>query len=78
LTFAFGNPDTLVQAVTLVLENAALRERLGRTARQTIENQYSLDATAERYISLYQDLLTDSSPLNQPHMHLHPTRKERT
>ena len=78
LTFRAGNPDALVNAVTLVLDNAELRERLGRTARQTIEIQYSLDSTAERYISLYQDLLTDNSQLNQSSLHLNPTGKERT
>jgi glycosyltransferase involved in cell wall biosynthesis len=78
LTFSAGNSDVLAKTVTLVLDNTELRERLGRAARQTIEIHYSLDSTAERYISLYEDLLTDSGQLNEPFLHLNPTSKERT
>lgn len=78
LRFGAGNPDALANTVTLVLDSAELRERLGRAARQTIEIHYSLDSTADRYISLYEDLLSDKSELNQPYLHLNPTSKERT
>jgi hypothetical protein len=47
-------------------------------ARQTIESQYSLDSIAERYISLYKDVLANSSQVNQPYLHLSPTGKEKT
>ena len=78
LTFAVGDPASLVKAVTSLLEHAELRERLGGMARQTIENQYSLGFIAERYISLYKDVLTDSNQIHQPYVHLNPTSKERT
>ena len=78
LTFRAGNSDALANTATSVLDSAELRERLGRAARQTIERHYSLDATAECYISLYKDLLTDSGQLNEPYLHLNPTSKERT
>jgi L-malate glycosyltransferase len=78
LTFVAGDPNSLVNAVTLLLEQAELCEQLGGTARQTVESQYSLGSIAERYVSLYKDVLTDSSQVNQPYLHLNPTGKERT
>jgi glycosyltransferase involved in cell wall biosynthesis len=78
LTFRTGDPASLVKAVISLLEHPELREQLGGIARQTIESQYSLSFIAERYISLYKDVLTDSNQVNQPYMHLNPTGKERT
>ena len=78
LTFAAGDPASLVNAVMLLLENLGLRERVGQMARQTIESQYSLSYIADRYISLYNDLLSNPNQVKQPYMHLKPTGKERT
>jgi glycosyltransferase involved in cell wall biosynthesis len=76
LTFTKGDPESLANAVTSLLEQAALREQVGRTARQTIESRYSLEFIAERYIALYNDMLTNQ--VNQPYMNLNPTGKERS
>ena len=77
LTFTKGDPESLANAVTSLLDQAALREQVGRTARQTIESRYSLDFIAERYIALYNDMLS-SNQVNQPYMNLNPTGKERS
>jgi glycosyltransferase involved in cell wall biosynthesis len=45
------------QALTGIMADEALRERLGRNARQTIEEQYSLDKLAERELEIYRQLL---------------------
>lgn len=76
LTFTKGDPESLANAVTSLLEQTALREQLGRAARQTIESRYSLDFIAERYIALYNDMLTNQ--VNQPYLNLNPTGKERS
>jgi glycosyltransferase involved in cell wall biosynthesis len=76
LTFKAGDPASLEQAVTSLLEDAELRRQLGQNARQTIEKQYSLNSIAERYISLYRDVLTDGSQVNQPKMGLSTGSKE--
>jgi glycosyltransferase involved in cell wall biosynthesis len=78
LTFEAGNPASLVDAVALLLEHRELRQQLGEMARKTIENQYSLDSVAERYISLYKEMLARNDQVNQPYLHLNPTSKERT
>ena len=76
LTFTKGDPESLANAVTSLLEQSALREQVGRAARQTIERRYSLDFIAERYIALYNDMLTNH--VNRPYMNLNPTGKERS
>lgn len=61
LMFAVGDPDSLAGAVMLLLDQPELRERVGRAARLTIESRYSLDYVADRYICLYQGLLTENN-----------------
>ena len=58
LFFNTGDPDSLAQSVYNLLNQPNLRERLGRAARRTVEEHYSLDQIADQYIALYQDLLS--------------------
>jgi glycosyltransferase involved in cell wall biosynthesis len=46
----------LAAALAQVLEDGALRERLARRARATIEQRYSLDVVGEQLASLYHEL----------------------
>ncbi len=57
LLFDVDDPAALEQTLSKLLTDRALRERLGRSARTTVEREYSLDAVAERYIALYRNLL---------------------
>lgn len=57
LVFEMQNPDGLVKILSLYLNDSALRERMGKAARETIEKQYSLESVADRYIALYHELL---------------------
>lgn len=77
LTFTAVDPSSLAKAVTSLLEQPHVRERLGKAARQTIENKYSLDFIAERYISLYQEVLADDQ-VKQTQLDFHPSEEERT
>ena len=61
LVFASQNSDALVKTLSLYLMDGSLRERMGRTARKTIEKQYSLQSVADRYMALYNDLLSQDS-----------------
>jgi glycosyltransferase involved in cell wall biosynthesis len=56
LLFAADDSHSLAQALASLLGQPALRERLGRTARQTVEHRYSLNAVADSYIALYHSL----------------------
>lgn len=58
LTFTTEDPDSLAQALSLLLEQSDLRQQLGRMARQTVEARYSLSFVADRYIAMYQELLS--------------------
>ena len=57
LLFAADDPDALAGRLKTLLDQADLRARLGRAARRSVENHYSLDYVADRYIDLYQTLL---------------------
>lgn len=58
LTFPVGDPTALADRLSLLLADEATRARLGQAARATVEGEYDLDQVAERYIRLYQDLLS--------------------
>jgi glycosyltransferase involved in cell wall biosynthesis len=57
LLFPTGDADSLAKCMMLLLENMDSRQRLGRSARNTVEQNYSLDNIADRYISLYRELI---------------------
>jgi glycosyltransferase involved in cell wall biosynthesis len=57
LVFETENSDALVEALSLCLNDSAFRERMGKAARSTIEEKYSLESVAERYIALYREFL---------------------
>lgn len=58
LVFTTEDPNSLAQALSLLLEQSDLRQQLGRMARQTVEERYSLNFVADRYIAMYQELLS--------------------
>ena len=46
--------DDLTHGIRLLLQDAALRERLGRQGRERVEREYTLELQARRYVDLYQ------------------------
>ena len=48
----------LSKAILYFIRNERVREEMGRRARKSILENYSIDLVAERYISLYQSILT--------------------
>jgi glycosyltransferase involved in cell wall biosynthesis len=58
-----GSREALASALRVVLGDADCRARLGSEARRTVEERFSLAATADRYIHLYEELsLCAASP----------------
>jgi glycosyltransferase involved in cell wall biosynthesis len=53
------DPEVLAQAMKRLLENPEFAQRLGQEARRTVEENYSLQSVAERYIQLYRELLAE-------------------
>jgi L-malate glycosyltransferase len=53
--------DGLAAAIGRLLDDAALRERLGGAARDTVETGYALDRVATHYVALYEELLGTSA-----------------
>ncbi len=52
-----GDPAALVDAIRRVLCDANLRERLGNSARATIEERFSFVRRMEKVVSIYDELL---------------------
>jgi glycosyltransferase involved in cell wall biosynthesis len=46
----------LSEAIISLLQDSALRERLGYAARCTVETEYTISSVAARYLELYQTL----------------------
>jgi glycosyltransferase involved in cell wall biosynthesis len=47
----------LAEAILYLIRNEKIREELGKKARKFIQENYSIDMIAEKYITLYQRLL---------------------
>lgn len=55
-----GNEGAMAQALLRLIEDETLRAQLGEQARRTAVEHYSLDAVVDRYIELYQSLLSET------------------
>jgi len=58
ILFEPGNVSDLSSALKRLLEDVALRRRLGAEARKTISERFSIDIVADKYIELYKNLLS--------------------
>jgi len=52
------DPDSIRQAIIRLMEDEELKKRLGRNARKTIEQDYSLERLVEKELDLYTQLLS--------------------
>lgn len=57
-----GSVDELAGALTRMLADPALRDRMGRAGRATIEARYSFQARMQKIIALYDDLVGPAAP----------------
>lgn len=51
-----GDAAALAAALARLLDDAGLRERLGDSARRTVEQQYSPEAVCGRLAAIYNDM----------------------
>jgi glycosyltransferase involved in cell wall biosynthesis len=54
---AAGDPDALAQGIRTLLEDAELRERLGRNGRELAEREWPSELEGRRFAELYEELL---------------------
>ena len=57
LLFKVGNELALSEKLIALLSNQLLCEKLGKTAKQTAIERYSIDKVADKYIQLYHELI---------------------
>jgi len=55
-----ADPEALAAGIARLMADPALRERLGRAARQRIETEFSTEAVAARWEAYYETLLANS------------------
>ena len=53
------NEEAMAQSILRLIDDETLRARLGKQARQTAMEHYSLEVVADKYIELYQSLLAN-------------------
>jgi glycosyltransferase involved in cell wall biosynthesis len=61
LLFQPEDIDGLTKAILFLVRNPKERENLGRSGRQYIQKNFSIDLVAEKYITLYQRMLNRKS-----------------
>ena len=49
--------DALVEKLRLLIDNADLRQKMGKAAREKAEKEFSLDVVIERHLNIYNELL---------------------
>ena len=49
--------EPLVEKLRLLIDDAALRQRMGKAAREKAEKDFSLDVVIERHLRIYQELV---------------------
>ena len=54
--FEKGNISQLQKFLELLIENAKLREELGKNARGTVEKKYTFEKIADMYLQLYEEI----------------------
>jgi glycosyltransferase involved in cell wall biosynthesis len=62
-----GDPAALADAVTRLLADPALRQRMGRLGRSRCLRQFDIGATVAQVDSLYRDTLRELSPAGRRH-----------
>ncbi len=55
-----NTPESFAAAFTKLIEDAAAREKLGRTARQTAEERWSPQKTESHFVDIYQQALSEA------------------
>ena len=51
------NVDALVEKLQLLIDNADLRQRMGKAAREKAEKEFSLDVVIDKHLSIYNELI---------------------
>lgn len=49
--------EPLVEKLRLLIDNAVLRQKMGKAAREKAEREFSLDVVIERHLSIYDELI---------------------
>ena len=51
------DPETMAEAITTILSDPGLAEKMGTAARELVENEYNMDIMIQRYEEYYQQIM---------------------
>jgi glycosyltransferase involved in cell wall biosynthesis len=57
-----STPEQWIHSLSHLLNDADLRRDLGSAARTTVEEQYSVRAWRDRYLQLFNELISEQQP----------------
>ena len=58
LLIAPGQPEALADALTSLIQDKPLREKLGENARERVQKHFSTEVMVQRHQALYQEVLS--------------------
>ena len=58
LLIRYKDPQQIIESILLLTEDKELAERIGKNSRITAIEKYSLDQISDKYLELYQKLVT--------------------
>jgi glycosyltransferase involved in cell wall biosynthesis len=55
----YGDRESLIQKIKILVEDKDLRDKLGQNARKRIMENYNIDKTVDKYIQLYKEMVNN-------------------
>ena len=53
--------EPLVEKLRLLIDDAALRQKMGKASREKAEREFSLDVVIEKHLAIYNELISKRS-----------------
>ena len=50
--------EPLVEKLRLLIDDAALRQKMGKASREKAEREFSLDVVIEKHLAIYNELIS--------------------
>lgn len=55
--FLVSSDNEWIEKISILIEDGELRKRMGQMARKTVEEEYSLETNADKYVGIFENLM---------------------